>query len=135
MRKLQKFLPLFLVVSLTACSKSSETIMSKELFAFDSFISIKLDAGEDGEEAISGLEKITKMVDAISDSYKKRDTFGIYDLNQTNEKVKISEDLYDLLSWAKEAEKIAPNYNPLVGSLSNKWKEALAKNEVLPILT
>ena len=126
MKNIFKVLPLLIAVSLTACDK--EAFHEGTYFLFDTTVTYKIKASKEVEkEAI----KILKNIEAISDSYNKRDIAGVYDLNQTNEKIQISEDLYDLLYWVKEAEKVAPLFNPLVGSLSNKWKQSLANNEVL----
>ena len=131
MKKAFKLLPLFLVVSLTACT--NEVVRESSLFCFDTVVTmkVKVKRGKAGKQVIKELEKRCQLIDKLSDPYNKRDTFGIYDLNQTNEKVLVSDDLYDLLSYAKEAQKSAPFFNPLIGSLSEKWKEALDKNEVL----
>ena len=125
MQKFVKILPLLIAVSLTACDKVYFREDAK--FFFDTTVIYKIKSTKQDENT---MVNILKEIEAISDSYHKRDVVGVYDLNQTNEKVKISERLYDLLYWVKEAEKVAPNFNPLVGSLSKLWKESLAKNEV-----
>ena len=130
MKRFIKTLPLLIAVSLTACSK--ETFIEGTLFLFDTTVTYRIkNVRSSASNSEREFIRIIKNIDAISDSYKKRDITSVYDLNQTNEKVQISDDLYDLLSWSNEAQKIAPYYNPLVGSLSKLWKEALTKNEVL----
>ena len=126
MKNIFKVLPLLIAVSLTACDK--EAFHEGTYFLFDTTITYKIKATKEVEKETI---KILKNIEAISDSYNKRDVTSVYDLNQTNEKIQISEDLYDLFNWVKEAEKVAPLFNPLVGSLSNKWKQSLENNEVL----
>ena len=131
MKRLIKVLPLLLAVSLTACS--NEIYYEDTLFLFDTTVSYKILGyrGYSGLKTEGDTVNILKKIDAISDAYHKRNVVGVYDLNQTNERIEISEDFYNLLYWVKEAEKVAPYFNPLVGSLSNKWKDALADNTVI----
>lgn len=131
MKRLLKVLPLLLAVSLTACS--SEIYYEDTLFLFDTTVTYKIRGyrGYSGLKTEGDTVNILKKIDALSDAYHKRDVVGVYDLNQTNEKMQISEEFYNLLYWAKEAEKVAPLFNPLVGSLSNKWKESLEKKTIL----
>ena len=130
MRRTFKLLPLVLVASLTACSKYHQDT----LYCFDTAIIVeskKYHGLMYDIDVQSDICNIIKQTDAISDAYKKREVTNIFDLNQTNEKIEISEDLYWLLHECKELERIAPNFNPLIGSLSNKWKKALEENKVL----
>lgn len=131
MKRLIKVLPLLLAVSLTACS--NEIYYEDTVFLFDTTVSYKILGyrGYSGLKTEGDTVNILKKIDALSDAYRKRDVVGVYDLNQTNERIEISEDFYNLLYWVKEAEKVAPYFNSLVGSLSNKWKDSLAENTVL----
>ena len=129
MKKIFKILPLFLVVSLTACSEH----YVDTLFCFDTVVTVKTkgNRGYSGQATQGETCQIIKEFDALSDAYKKRDVTSIYDLNSTNEKLEISEELYNLLYTANELKAVGTYFNPLIGSLSNKWKDALSKNEIL----
>lgn len=130
MRRTFKLLPLVLVASLTACSKYHQDT----LYCFDTAIIVESKEYHGlmyDIDVQSDICNIIKQTDAISDAYKKREVTNIFDLNQTNEKIEINEDLYWLLHECKELERIAPHFNPLIGSLSNKWKKALEENKVL----
>ena len=130
MKKILKILPLVMVASLSACQQYYDD----SIFCFDTVVTIRLKGyqGYSGQKTIGETLKIIKGIDAISDAYKKRDVVSVYDLNQTNERIEISRDLYDLLYYSKQMNDwVAPYFNPLIGSLSNKWKEALIKGEVL----
>ena len=128
MKKYFKVLPLLLVASLTACSQ--ETLTTRMYFYFDANVNVMIYANN-SSKYFKKINSIYQGIDAVSDSYQQRDVVGVYDLNNTNEKIEINETLYNLLYTAEQASRIATNFNVLVGSLSNKWKESLAKQEVL----
>ena len=128
MRGTFQLLPLLLVASLTACN-SNGAYQEDVLSCFDTYVTVKT------KENVIRMQartcEIIKEIDAISDAYKKREVTSVYDLNQTNDKLEVSFYLYDLLSKAVSYQEIAPNFNLMVGSLTNKWKESLEKEEVL----
>ena len=130
--KLIKYLPLLIVASLTACS-SSEKYSEETFYYFDSFVSMKTynSNGHHNDSLIDYTDRVLSHTDKISDMYQKRDVVGVYDLNQTNEKIEIDRDFYRMLAIAKEAMEVAKYFNPFVGSLSNEWKESLKNNQVL----
>ena len=130
--KLIKVLPLLLVASLTACS-STEDYTQETFYYFDTYLTMKAknSNGHHNSSLVSRIKDICEHTDKVADLYKKSDVTGVYDLNHTNEKIEIDRDFYRLLSIAKEAQEVAPYFDPLVGSLSTKWKDSLAKHEVL----
>ena len=130
--KLIKYLPLLIVASLTACS-SSEKYSEETFYYFDTFVSMKTynSNGHHNDSLIDHIDRVLSHTDKISDMYQKRDVVGVYDLNQTNEKIEIDRDFYRMLAIAKEAMEVAKYFNPFVGNLSIKWKEALKNNQVL----
>lgn len=135
MKKLTRLLPFLLVAPLTACTLiNTHTYPIDNLFCFDTVVTVQT-LEYHGLMYSVVVQKntcdIIEKIDAISDAYSKRDVTSIYDINNTNEKISISADLYYFLENVKEASGVAKYFNPLIGSLSNKWKEALAKNEVL----
>ena len=133
MNRLIKTLPLFLVASLTACD-IAHSYPIDTLFCFDTVVTVKTVEYHGFMYGITVQKNtcdIIKGVDAISDAYKKRDVISVYDINSTNEKIEISYDLYNLLNQSLSIKEKAKYFNPLIGSLSNKWKESLKKNEVL----
>ena len=133
MKKFFKTLPLLMVASLSACDIAHQ-YRQDTLFLFDTVVTVKTTEYHGLMYNVvvqEGTCKLLKEIDAVADAYKKRDVACIYDLNNTNEEIEISEQLFSLLKRALEAQRFAPNYNPFIGSLSNKWKDALAKGEVL----
>ena len=133
MNKIIKILPLLLVASLSACDIAHQYPIDT-LFCFDTVVTVKTTEYSGlmyGVHVQEGTCQRLKEIDAIADAYKKRDVTCIYDLNNTNEEIEISEQLFNLLKRALDAQRFAPYYNPFIGSLSNKWKDALSKGEVL----
>lgn len=130
--KLFKILPLIVVASLTACS-SGEAFSEKTFYYFDTFVSMKTfnSNGHHNSTLVSEIDRVLSHTDKVSDMYQKRDIVGVYDLNHTNEKIEVDRDFYRLLAMAKETQMTAKYFNPFIGSLSIKWKEALEKGEVL----
>lgn len=131
--KLNKFLPLLVVASLIACSSSLEKYTEETFYYYDTFVSLKSYNSNKHHNAslIEQMDRILSHTDKISDIYQKRDITGVYDLNHTNEKIEIDRDFYRMLAITKEAMEVAKYFNPFVGSLSIKWKEALANNQIL----
>ena len=127
MKRLTKILPLLLVASLNACSQV--TYQTDFSFYFDANFEISIYAK--GNKAVKEIKRICQLIDNMADSHQKRDTFNVYDLNQTNEDVEVSYEFYSLLECAQLTSEKTDNFNILIGSLSNKWKEALANKEVL----
>ena len=125
--KLTKLLPLLLVASLTACAGESYSSKYDKLFAFGTFVSIEMKIKNDhtGKEALNEVMNRLKAIDEIADATRQREKTNVWSLNQTNEKLEISEELYYLLARANELHKSLEYFNPLIGSLSNKWKTAL----------
>lgn len=133
MKKFFKTLPLFLVASLSACDIAHQ-YRQDTLFLFDTVVTVKTTEYHGLMYNVVAQEHtcdILKEVDAISDAYKKRDVTCIYDLNNTNDKIEINGQLYLLLTLALEIKEDTPYFNPFIGSLSNKWKESLAKGKQL----
>ena len=127
MRKFIKVLPLLLVASLTACNNLTE---KKGVgFYFNAELSYSIYAKSNN--VVKKIKDICQEIDNISDPYEKRSITNVYDINQTNDKIEISEKLFNLLEKAKKAQETAQYFNPLIGSLSNKWKECLANHEIL----
>ena len=123
-------LTIFLILPLASCSKNEEPIFEKKVFCFDTMMEIKLYEGT--EEDVNKIEEIFLRLDKLSDNYQARDITNVYTLNQTNNDVQVSSDLYDLLTVSYLASnKDAKYFNPMCGSLSKLWKESL-KNQQIP---
>ena len=126
--KLIRVLPLIIAAALTACEKEQTKYLYEDklvLFGTPAIkIEMKVENNSKGSEVFNKIISTLKTVDKYADT-KKRDVTNVYTLNHTNEKVKIDEDFYYMLERAKELQETVRYFNPLIGSLSNKWKEAL----------
>ena len=128
MKKIAYLLPLF-AIALTSCSTNNKVIESK-VFCFDTLVEAKLYDGK--KENIQEVEKILNNISDLTDNYELKSNNGVYAINQTNEEITIDEKLYSLIvDSLYMSYNVADYFNPLCGSLSKKWKESLAKKEIL----
>ena len=127
--KYKKSLISLVLLPLISCG-ASLNIISGEVWCFGySKVEIKLYEGK--EENVDEIKELIKFYDSISDNYVSYDN-NLYQINTTNEEIKISPELYDLLKLSFTVNQAGASYfNPLCGSLSKKWKDALADNKVL----
>ena len=123
------FLLGFLPILLTSCSENVKSIESK-IFGFGTYAEIKLYEGD--KTNVEEIENIFYQYDKLSDNYLERDIENVYSINQTNDEVTISSELYQMLEKSfNVVNEGATYFNPLCGSLAKKWKEALDAKEVL----
>ena len=128
MNKKVLFLSL-LPIALTSCSTNNNVIESK-VFCFDTLVEAKLYDGKN--EHIKEVKKILNNISNLTDNYELKSSKGVYAINQTNEEITVDEQLYTLLQDSFDMANNGVDYfNPLCGSLSKKWKESLAKKEIL----
>ena len=134
--KLSRFLPLFVVASLTACSY--QEVKYDTYFCFDTTVAMSIKTSN--KTVFKELKNILSFYDKICDNYEARDIFNVYSLNHTNEVVCFDEskpvELYEIIeSIYNLKDEGATYFNPLCGSLAKKWKDALVKKEVLDSVT
>ena len=128
MKKIAYLLPLF-AIALTSCSTNNKVIESK-VFCFDTLVEAKLYDGKN--EHIKEVEKILNNISDLTDNYELKSNNVVYAINHTNEEMTIDEKLYSLIvDSLYMSYNVADYFNPLCGSLSKKWKESLAKKEIL----
>ena len=127
MKKRNLLIPL-LLISLSGCQNN--VALNSKVFYFDTLVETKLFKGK--KENIDDIKNILSLVDKVSDNFKARDITNVYSINQTNEDVQVSNELYELLSLSLSVQnRGASLFNPLAGSLSNKWKESLKIPQIL----
>ena len=116
------------IFSLVSCTVNKE--IHRWNYYFETMCDYKLFEGD--ENNAIDIDDILKKVDKLADNFNERDIENIYRINKTNENIQIDADLFELLSLSF-SERLGPlNYfNPLIGSLSKKWKESLLNKEVL----
>lgn len=121
-------LALLLVIPLIACSTNS--FVKSKVFCFDTMIEIKLYDGKQSDA--DELDKIFSLYGKLSDNYASSDMTNVYSINQTNEKIVIRQELYDMLKTSFGVSNEGADYfNPLCGSLAKKWKESLKNSQIL----
>lgn len=127
--KLNKITLPILVIALSSCSNNNFVINSK-FFCFNTYVELSLFEGK--QENVKDIVNLFNDLDKLTDNYQARNVNNIYTINQTNDEVEIDSKLYDLLKKSFEASSQGAIYfNPFIGLLSKKWKEALDKKEVL----
>ena len=125
--KLKSLFSLLLLTPLVACSQAS---YEKRFFLFDTMMDITLNDGD--KSNLDDIGALLKTYDALSDNYLQREITNIYSINQTNEEVSISPELYKFLEVSFAAKNEGATYfNPLCGSLAKKWKESLKNQQIL----
>lgn len=127
-----KYLSLFLfsLFSLSSCGNSFPFELKDTVYnVYDTYVSFSLYEGNN--ENVNDIKEIIKKYDVLSDNYQERELTNVYTINHTNEEVIVSTELYNLLETSFSIMNEAQYYNPLLGSLNEKWKEALKNKEIL----
>ena len=126
--KVKQLLPLLLTVSLASCS-SGETVFDNRSYAFDTVVIT--DLYKKDIKVFADVDEIIYYYDKLFDGYKNTVYKNVYTINHTNDDVEVKPELYEALKIAFSIQTSAYYFNPFIGSLSNKWKEALKNNEIL----
>ena len=130
MRKRYLSLFLFSLFSITSCNQSFPFELKDTVYnVYGTYVSVSLYEGSN--ENISDIKELIRKYDILSDNYQERELTNVYTINHTNEEVTVSNELYEMLQTSFDDMSNAENYNPLMGSLNEKWKEALRNKEVL----
>lgn len=121
-------LPL-LAITFNACSTTGNPHVGK-FYCFDTMVEVKL--YDTNKNKMRDIHSILESYDALTDNYHARDINNVYTINHTNDEVAIDVKLYKLLQTSFSMKEQGITYfNPFVGSLSEKWKTALANGETL----
>ena len=98
-----------------------------KFISLDTYIEINFRCSKNGKEHLKNIKNIYNDVNIASDNYESRDGKSVYDLNH-NRELELTDTLKALLEKSIEAkEKTNGYYNPLIGRLSIKWKEAIER--------
>lgn len=127
-----KYLSLFLfsLFSLSSCGNSFPFELKDTVYnVYDTYVSFSLYEGNN--ENVNDIKEIIKKYDVLSDNYQERELTNVYTINHTNKEVTVSTELYNLLETSFSVMNEAQYFNPLLGSLNEKWKEALKNKEIL----
>ena len=116
----------FIIVPLSSCQKE----IKRNSFYFDTYTETRLYEGSEND--LSEINKIFSKIDKLTDNYKERDLNNVYKINNSLENVQVEPELYEVLK-ASFCNCLDPlnYYNPLIGSLSKKWKNSLENKVIL----
>lgn len=115
------------LLTLTACSTDSvktETFFYRAYGVFASEFAVTYNAEKDLEKEIDEfISSFTIEADPYS---QHKGVNGVYEINQTNEPVKVSDDLFDAIdrAWTIKSE-TEGYFNPLIFDLSSLWKKTI----------
>ena len=124
---------LLLLVSLVPLLSScrEQVYLTKAVFLFDTSVNITFYENDKG--FINSIASLLSQYDSVADAYHSRPGGDgcVYDLNQTNERTCVCEQLNNMLYTAYNVRTQGATYfNPLCGSLANLWKDSLANGAV-----
>ncbi|MBQ9266281.1 MAG: FAD:protein FMN transferase [Bacilli bacterium] len=82
---------------------------------------------------LDDVYKLLSEYNGLTDNYKQSATqTSVFEINESNEKIEISKNAYNMYLKVKELQISSLNYfNPLIENLSRLWKESLDNKEVL----
>lgn len=123
-------LPLITLISITGC-KQSGTEYTAGVTYFSTYIDIKLFQGS--QSKVNEIKSILKEYDIYADNYRARQQMNVYSINQLDNPtdLELPIGLYKMLETSFKMKTQTDYFNPLVGSLSKAWKDALAVPRVL----
>ena len=114
-------------VAIFCLSACNETKLSQYYQAFDTLVTIT--TYHNNKEEQKDIKNIILNYHSLFDKYDE--TSDLYKVNHTNEKTLVSEELATIIAKALDMTKISTYFNPLVGTLSDAWKDSLKENKVL----
>jgi len=124
------------VFSLLMSSCNSNLPVESKNYFFDTYVNLRIYNAE--KSVLDDIYKLLSEYNGLTDNYKKYSyknsaiQVSVFEINQSNEKIEISKNAYDMYLKVKELQTTSLNYfNPLIGNLSKLRKESLAKKEVL----
>lgn len=121
------YLLLVPLLSICSCTNTVKTLTSRYTY-FDTLETITIYDGK--EEDMQKVADILKTIHEESDNYFT--TNDLYKINQNSGRVALSNTLVSLIDQSSKLYAFTNGYfNPLVGSLSKKWKDALADKRIL----
>ncbi len=133
---MKKILVLLLIICLFGC-KSNETY-EKYYYSYFDTVSLVKSYSSDDEATFNikadEIETILNKYHNLLDTFEDHDENGLYKLNSMagKEAIKVSKELFDLLSFSKEIYYITNGKtNVMMGALTSVWKNAI-NNQELP---
>lgn len=126
--KKQSLKLLLLVGLLPIASSCGRTVYRDPIYAFSTVVNVSIEDDAAFEEAKEIIELYSNICDAYTPYYG---TVGVYDINQTNEKIEVSKELYDTLHLADSLKEETNGYfSPYLFKLSDLYKTELVVGNV-----
>ena len=127
MKKTKFFILPLLIFPLISCGSKE---IRRNCFCFGTYTDIR--AYEEASRPLSLIEYRLSHLDEGADYYYARGGNNLYTVNHTLEDVNVDIEMFPVYQLAFSEELSSLKYfNPLCGSLSEKWKESLKNNKVL----
>ena len=119
------------VFSLLMSSCSSNSPIESKNYFFDTYVNSRFYNANNS--VLDDVYKLLSEYNGLTDNYKASAIqTSVFEINESNEKIEISKNAYNMYLKVKELQTLSLNYfNPLIGNLSKLWKESLAEKEVL----
>lgn len=118
---------LTIIPLLMGCAKNVH--IHEVIYPFDTVFEIDLYEGNDDD--MSEVVSIVNLYNIISDKYHYKGQQCVWNINRAGE-VSVDDDLYEMLKVAFSVPaKGAANFDPFLGTLNDKWKEAIKNNTAL----
>lgn len=127
MKKIKFILMFIFIFILASCNKLEEK--EYQLFSMDTIINIKIYNDNDFDIHKKEIKKIYDNINNLTDDFSEDGK--VYILNK-NREIDYNIDLANIINLSLEIkEKTNGYFNPLIGRLSHKWKEAISNKEIL----
>lgn len=117
----------FLGVAIFCLSACNQEKISQYYQAFDTLVTISTYHNNRKEQ--KEIKNIILKYHSLFDKYDEAS--DLYQINHTNEKTLVDDELSTIIAKALEMSEISSYFNPLVGTLSDAWKDSLKENKVL----
>ncbi len=115
--------------TLSSCSFVST--YNESFISLNTMINVSITCPKNGKEHISNIKAIYRDVDHYADNYQSYENKSVFDLNEKRE-IEITDTLKALINYSIDfKDKTNGYYNPLIGRLSTKWKDAVIRNTIL----
>ena len=131
MRRIYAAIFLMLIIVLSSCNEL-KAYNGKPIYAMDTTISITLYNDDNAEAHYKYIKSLYQDYSKLLDNFNSsKDEANIYTINEKRS-IGVSDRLRIVIEKALELEEATNGYfNPLIGSLANKWKDAIEKREIL----
>ena len=131
MRRIYFIISLLLIIVLSSCNEL-KTYNGKPIFAMDTTISITLYNDDNAEAHYKYIKSLYQDYSKLLDNFNSsKDEANICTINEKRS-IGVSDRLRNVIEKALELEEATNGYfNPLIGSLATKWKDAIEKREIL----